>query len=411
MGLISSCCLRNKLKHSHMTRLNEMKRMVTEENDSQIKQKNLNSVELQDLKRFKSEDNLGAQNNNNDLGSIYDSTKGEELRRFTSDEKLDNTILLSLSSNYLSNSNKRGHIGIVSIENNSFIIVILQVISRLSFFRDFLNIMSKASLVKSPFLKNLIYVMNKLSSGLSCNEEVNTVITSLSLAELINPLMVFKNLLERIHSDLYNNELILGNYSLSNEETSQKSLADLKDKFRVEFDIEIKSKFFTGYLNIITKNCKNIKCGYKDIHIKSETFPFIELTLKDETNPSLQKEIELLYSDKNLEGECEKCQKSSNKAITVNRIVINLPKYLFIKVYNCIGNIDLNLLKRLPFRYFNKNYELISIIQSKENDDGSVYFCTIKIDYKWICFKDDDVSLSVSDEIFSKEIVLVFQMK
>ena len=272
--------------------------------------------------------------------------------------------------------------------------------------------MGKASNYKSLFLKDLVTVINCLSSGSTCKEEVDSVIGYLSTNLVRDPIILLQSLLEKINLDLYNHEINLKSYKLFNEDTSRKSLNEMKEKLSQDFDSDIKSNFYTGNINIVSKFCKNVKCGYRNIEICSDVFPLIEIDNQTEKELNIQKEIERQFLDKHLEGQCEKCGKKINDFLTFNKMIINLPKYLFIKLNIPSNDHNLSNLKRQPLRYFNKYYELVSIIQlNREHFDSNKYYTTIKIDYKWICFNDNDVSLTNSDELFSNCFILVLQMK
>ena len=331
------------------------------------------------------------------------------LRKLTGEEKQKGDVSedkeKNLSINYTSNS-KKVYLSIPSDVNNSYIVVALQILSRLAYFRDFLSVMGKAVKDKTNFFKDFITLLNCISTGEACEEEFGRVIDEFRSFEFREPMRFIEITLCKIHFALYRQELNFSDYKLGYENTSTKTLNEVKDKFSKEFYSDIKNKFYTGYLSIRSRKCRGVKCGYKSVDINSESFWYLKM---DKFDTSLQQEIELRFNDQFHPGNCEKCGKESNSFISINRILINIPKYLFILLDGKGNWDDISSLKKQPLCYFRKYYELFSIISY--SDIGSLYSCLIKIDYKWISFKEDTISLINQYENLDDCYAIVLQMK
>jgi len=331
------------------------------------------------------------------------------LRKFTGEDKKkeetteDNDKRLSV--NYSSNS-KKAYLSIPSNVNNSYIVVAVQILSRLVYFRDFISIMGRAVKDKNNFFKDFITLLNCVSSGESCEEEFETIFEEFRSLELKEPIRFIEMILGKLHYGLYRQELGFSEYKLSDENTSSRTLNEVKDKFGQEFLSDIKNKFYTGFLCIRSVKCRGVKCGYKSVDIQSEYFWSLKL---DKFESSIQNEIDIRFNDQTQPGKCEKCGKESNSFASINRVLINIPKYMFIVLDNKCKWDDILNLRKQPLCYFQKYYDLFSIISY--SDVGSLFSCLIKIDYKWVSFKEDTVSLINCYENLDDCYAIVLQMK
>jgi hypothetical protein len=264
--------------------------------------------------------------------------------------------------------------------------------------------MGKAVKDKNNFFKDFITLLNSLSSGETCDEEFETVFEEFRTLAVSEPIKFIEIILAKLHFGLYRQELSFSEYKLSDDNTSSKTLNDVKDKFCQEFVSDIKNKFYNGFLCIQSVKCRGVKCGYKSVDIHSESFWYIKI---DKYETSIQNEIDLRFNDQTHPGKCEKCGKESNSFVSINRVLINIPKYMFILLDSKWDDI-LNIRKQ-PLCYFQKYYELFSVISY--SDIGSLYSCLIKIDYKWVSFKEDTVSLINRFENLDECYAIVLQMK
>ena len=309
------------------------------------------------------------------------------------------------------------YIGISNYQNSNFINVNIQILSRLTYFKDFIIIMGKTS-KSSSLIQNFIKIISNISQGIQMDSSYNLFIEE--IFEKVNflefePLNFHTFFLEKLCQTVYGKKLIFNNFALGDQEISIKSVDLEKEKFSAEFlENEIKIKFFTGYLNFQSSHCKNIKCNYKSQEICSKVLPFIECYVSVDAKFCLQDIINSIYFDKQSEGECNRCGKVNKKFKLCKKVLINYPKYLIIKIINK-QQIPLELMyeqdKQIVF--FSKNYEIFSIItHSSTNAEGNQTFsCSIKIDYKWVNFNDDIIKIIDEDNIFDDCIILYYQLR
>lgn len=313
------------------------------------------------------------------------------------------------------------YIGIPNYKNSGFINVNLQILSRLTYFKDFVNIMGK--IPKSPSLiQNFIKIVNSINHGVVLdNSYVNFVDEVYEKSEFTTtfPLDFLFFFFEKLNSAIYGSELLFDNYQLGYDEINSKSVENLKGKFLSEFSFnEIKTKFFTGFLTVNVKHCKNIKCNMKCQEVYSTVLPFLEIHINPDSLKefNLQDKINSFYFDKQDEGECERCGKINKKYILTNRMLINNPKYLIILIQNKEGlPLDLSYIKNKQLVFFSKNYEIFSIVSRHstpgESSVPTDYSCSIKIDYKWINFNDDMITIVDEDNLFINSYILYYQQR
>jgi hypothetical protein len=313
------------------------------------------------------------------------------------------------------------YIGIQNYKNSGFINVNLQILSRLTYFKDFVNIMGK-TLKSSILIQNFIKIIDSISHGVALDNSyikfVDEVLEKHQFIE-ISPLNFLLFFLDKLSQAIYGAELAFDQYKLGVDEISTKNVENLKGKFTSEFSFnDIKTKFFTGFLTNIAKQCKNIKCTYKSQEVFSTVQPYLEITVDPNKDKefNLQDRVNSFYFDKQIEGECERCGKINKKYILTNRMLINNPKYLIILIQNKEGiPLDLSYLKNKQLVFFSKNYEIFSIV-SQHNTPGESeipadYSCSIKIDYKWINFNDDIITIVDEDNLFNNSYILYYQQR
>jgi len=323
--------------------------------------------------------------------------------------------------------NYKPYIGITNYRNSNFINVNLQILSRLTYFKDFVNIMGKTA-KSSSLIQNFIKIMNNLAQGISLDscytEFIDEILSKHNFTEQ-QPINFHLFFLEKLCQSVYGGDLMFNDYKLGDDEITNKFVENVKTNFTGEFTVnDIKLKFFTGFLNLIGKYCKNVKCNYKNQELYSTVLPFIEIkyslneVAENKEAPTLQEKINSVYFDKQHEGKCDKCGKVHNKYLVNNKIFINHPKYLIIKVNNK-DNIPLEwvYLKNKQIIFFSRNYELFSVISEVKtpgsNDMAAIpeFSCTIKIDYKWINFNDDMITVIDEDNLFQNCYMLYYQLR
>ena len=317
--------------------------------------------------------------------------------------------------------NYKPYVGIKNYRNSNFINVNLQILSRLTYFKDFVNIMGRTSKT-SNLIQNFIKIMNNISQGIPLDSFYSIFIDEVILNDNLKdsqPISFHLFFLENLCQTVYGTDLIFNEYKLGDNEISIKNVDVNKEKFLTEFSSnEIKMKFITGFLNLVVKHCKNIKCNYKTQEINSSILPFIEFKVEAQNDEifSLQDSLNLIYFDKQHDGKCERCGKINSKFILINKILINHPKYLIIKIVN--NNripLELTYIKNRQILFFSKNYEIFSIISKSitpgEDYKTNEFSCSIKIDYKWISFKDDLITVIDEDNLFENCYILYYQLR
>jgi hypothetical protein len=315
--------------------------------------------------------------------------------------------------------NYKPYVGISNYKESGFINVNLQILSRLTYFKDFVNIMGKTS--KAPLLiQNFIKIMNNISQGIQLDVAYKNFIEEINEKHQFTehlPINFHLFFLDKLCHTVYGSDLYFHEYKLGEDEISVKNVEAIKGNFSNEFSQnDIKLKFFTGFLNVNIKNCKNLKCNLKSQEMYSTTLPFIDLRIDSSEQFILQEKINQLYFDKQIEGKCERCGKINNKFIVNNKMLINVPKYLIIRLINKENiSLDLSYLKNKQLVYFSKNYEIFSIISQVSTPGGEAnsmeFSCTIKIDYKWINFNDDMITIVDEDNLFNNSYMLYFQLR
>jgi len=285
--------------------------------------------------------------------------------------------------------------------------------------------MGKSFSKKSTLISNFINVINSITLGtLDTNHyrELIEEIKEKNSFKECHPINFHLFFLDKLCYIVYHSELIFNDYKFNNEDISNKGVDLIKSNFSEEFAAnDIKLKFFTGFLNFYSKQCQNVKCNYKFQEVFSSVFPFVELKFssieKEDGESLIQEKLNNIYYDKQTEGKCEKCDKVNKKYISHSKYLINYPKYLIIKINNQ-DKIKLHYSKNKQLIFFSKSYELFAVICELSTPGGnnneelvSDYSCSIKIDYNWINFNDDIVTIVDEDFLFDNCNCLYYQLR
>jgi hypothetical protein len=303
----------------------------------------------------------------------------------------------SLSKNNIDNEiNDLSLIGITDFNSTSYINVNLQILSRLKYFIDFIDIKINMMKEAQP-LRNLKNIFTNLFKGFPCNSDIKNFITDIghfekekeSTSMIGNDALDFHVfMIEFINNLIFKDKPLLKNYDNKGKiPITNREILNKKEWFRMCFENEIQEMFYIGYMNLFS-NSECAKCY--NMYSKLELFclSFIDLSSYYKSE-SLQENLDrTLYEAKMNLLDCDKCG-IKNNVREVNQI-INYPKYLLIKLPLMQG-LDIDKISEIKIQ--KREYNLSNIIFSEIDEDSiNKYTFSTKINSIWYYCNNNNVS-------------------
>lgn len=294
--------------------------------------------------------------------------------------------------------NESSIIGIADFNSTSYINVNLQVLSRLKYFTDFIDIKLK---MKGNFqgLKNLKIIFSNLFKGFPCNSDIKNFINEIghldedseNKIKVGNDALNFHDfILDYINKLCYKEKVISkDNYSNEDSPLSQKEILKLKEDFRMSFENEIKEMFYLGYIcSYNNSNCEVCKSFLPKYEISS--FSHIDLSTYNKEQ-TMQKNIDhLIFETKLIEILCHKCNSRIN--VKEYNTILNYPKYLIVKM-ELINGLELEKISQIKLH--KKMYALSNIIFTQDKEENiKEYTVSTKLNAVWYyCDNNNNVSI------------------
>ena len=275
------------------------------------------------------------------------------------------------------NLNESSIIGIKDFNSTSYINVNLQVLSRLKFFTDYLDV--KIKINENQSLKNLKYIFDNLLKGYPCNSDIKNFISEIGHLDNNNEkkiqigndaLNFHLFMLDYINSCISNNSAISkDDFKNENAEIPQIEILKLRENFQKSFENEIKEIFYFGIINSSNdSSCDNCKFIFTNFQIISQQY--LEISHYNELE-TFQKNIDnIIFVKKIQETKCKNCNLINN--INYTQQILNYPKYLLIKI-ELIKGLDIDKINDI--RIIDMEYRLNNIIFAQEKEENSHEYC------------------------------------
>ena len=309
------------------------------------------------------------------------------------------------------NLNESSIIGIMDFNSTSYINVNLQILSRLKFFTDYLDIKLRIK-KNNTSLKNLKTIFDNLLKGFPCNSDIKNFISEIghlnnnneSKIKIGNDALNFHIfMLDYINNCISVNTLISkDNFKNENTAISQIEIFNLRESFRMSFENEIKEMFYLGIISSNNSSCDT--CQFIFQHFQITSLHFIDLSPYNELD-AFQKNIDkIVFERQNQETNCEKCNSKNN--IIHTQQIINYPKYLLIKI-ELMDGLDIDLMNEITI--LKKKYILNNIIFAQDKDENINEYCvSTKLNGVWYHCDNNNVVSIKKDNLLNNSYILYY---